>query len=747
MILKNLLRRKTRTLLTLVGIAIGIAAIVALGALAEGLAANYTSLLSGSEADLILSQSEGGESAVTLSVGAVDEEIGRQVARFPEVKEVAGMSYALVPMPGIPYFVLFGYDPAEFAIGHFKIVEGEMLEPGGRRKEIILGRLAADNLDRRVGDTVKVSGGAYRVVGIYETGTGFEDNGAVVPLSEVQAIFKQPHNVSAFLLRLKDIGQLEAARSRIERRFPDLSVSRTSEVTETLGMIETARSFAWAVSLIAILVGGVGMMNTMLMSVLERTREIGVLRALGWRKGRVLGMVLGESLTLSLIGGAAGMALGVFLVKVLGRVPAVGSLSRGAFTPGLFLQALSVSIIMGALGGLYPAYRASRLMPVEALRYEGGRAGAETRLYIVGGMAVKNLLRRKARTLLTILGVGIGVMAVVAMGGFTEGFIEGFSAMATETDLMVIEADVSDLEFSAIEDRVGKRIAAIPGVKHVLGGVIGLATPEKAPYFIVWGYHPYEHAIRHFKVAEGRGLEGSREMIIGRMAAEELDKGVGDRLRILGTPFRIVGIYETGNAIEEHGGVISLREAQNLFGKKRRVSFYAIKVVSLDQVEEVKRRIEERFPELAVTRSAEFAESTPDMQMTRTATDAIFFLTALVGAVGLMDTMVMSVFERTREIGVLRALGWRKGRILGLILRESLLLGLISGLMGLALGWVLIRVLGMLPIMVGLAALARFTPGLLARALGMALALGALGGLYPAWRASRLRPVEALRYE
>ena len=192
---------------------------------------------------------------------------------------------------------------------------------------------------------------------------------------------------------------------------------------------------------------------------------------------------------------------------------------------------------------------------------------------------------------------------------------------------------------------------------------------------------------------------------------------------------------------------MSLREAQNLPGKKRRVSFYVIKVESLDRVEEVKQWIQERFPELAVTGSAEFAESTPDMQLMRILTGAIFFLAALVGVVGPMNTMVMSVFERTREIGILRALGWRRGWVLGLILRESLLLSLMSGLMGLALGWVLVRVLGMLPIMVDVAALARFTPGLLARTLGIALALGALGGLYPAWRAARLRPMEALRYE
>ena len=743
MILKSLLRRKTRTLLTIIGVAIGIAALISLGALSEGLVINYTSLLSGSGADLVLAQSEAGERAASLSVGAIEERIGQELAHLPGVQEVAGMSYILVPMPGIPYFLLFGYDPEEFAIGHFKIVEGEPLGPG---KQAIIGKVAAGNLNKGVGDMLKVAGRAYRIVGIYETGSGFEDAGAVVHLREVQAILEQPRKVSAFFLKLKDVNRLEEVRSRIQRRFPNLAISQTSEVTETLGIIEILRGFSWAVSLVAVLVGGVGVMNFMLMSVFERTREIGVLRAVGWRKGRVLRMILSESLALSLVGGTAGMALGVALVKALSRIPAVGSVSQGAFTPGLFLQALSVSIIMGAWGGLYPAYRASRLMPVEAMRYEGGWSEAALPCTF-GGMAFRNLLRRRARTLLTILGVGIGVITVVAIGGLTDGFIAGFSGMATETDLMVTEADISDLEYSAIEERVRRRIYAIPGVKYVSGGVVGPAAPEGVSLFNVWGYHPREHAIHHFKITEGRGLEGGREMLIGRMAAEELEKRVGDRMRILGTSFRIVGIYETGNPMEEHGGVIPLREAQALFGKRRKVSFYAIKVESLNQVEEVKRRIEERFPDLTVTKSANFAESVPEMQSLRTITDAIFLLAILMGTVGLMNTMAMSVFERTREIGTLRALGWRRGRVMGLILRESLLLSVVSGLAGITLGWALIKALGVSPAVAQIVDFIHFTPSLLVRAMGLALLLGVAGGLYPAWRATRMRPVEALRYE
>jgi putative ABC transport system permease protein len=94
---------------------------------------------------------------------------------------------------------------------------------------------------------------------------------------------------------------------------------------------------------IAILIGAVGMMNTVLMSVFERTREIGVLRSLGWRKGRVLGLIIGESLALSLIGGLAGTALGIAAVRALGSSPATGGLLQGRFSPGLFIQALGLA--------------------------------------------------------------------------------------------------------------------------------------------------------------------------------------------------------------------------------------------------------------------------------------------------------------------------------------------------------------------------------------------------------------------
>jgi putative ABC transport system permease protein len=126
----------------------------------------------------------------------------------------------------------------------------------------------------------------------------------------------------------------------------------------------------WAIAFLALVVGGAGMMNTMVMSVFERTREIGVLRALGWRRVRILLMVLRESLALSLLGGLVGLVAGVVMIVMLNRVPFMTGFVKARFSVGLFVQALVTALVLGAIGGIYPAWRASRMRPVEALRYE-----------------------------------------------------------------------------------------------------------------------------------------------------------------------------------------------------------------------------------------------------------------------------------------------------------------------------------------------------------------------------------------
>ena len=124
------------------------------------------------------------------------------------------------------------------------------------------------------------------------------------------------------------------------------------------------------ISFLAVFIGAVGMLNTMLMSVLERTREVGVLRALGWRKRRVLGMIARESLVLGAVGGACGILLGVGLGALIGLAPGVYGALKPLYTPRSFALALIVGVIAGVVGGLYPAWRATRMKPVEALRYE-----------------------------------------------------------------------------------------------------------------------------------------------------------------------------------------------------------------------------------------------------------------------------------------------------------------------------------------------------------------------------------------
>jgi len=743
MILKNLFRRKGRTILTLVGISIGVAAIVALGAVAKGIRVGFTTMTQGSQADLVLSQA----SAMSALISSLDEAVADKVRALPEVAKVDGMFFTNALIDDMTYLILFGYDPEGFAINRFRIIEGQALAEarGVRGKPIILGRRAAQSMDVQVGDTLRITGSAFRVVGIYETGSGLEDRAAIVPLQEAQTLALQPHRVSVLYVKLDDPGKADQARARIERRFSDLTVATSVGFASEEQLLELLDGMAMAVAGLAVVIGGIIMTNTLWMSVFERTREIGVLRSLGWRRRQVLGLILGESTVLALLGGLLGSGMGVLSVVALSRSSAVLGVFGSQLTPDLFVRALVTVLALGLVGGAYPAWWAGRLLPLEALQYEGGGRGRVSRL--PGGMTVRNLWRRRTRTALTLLSIGVSIAAVIALGGVAQGMLGAFTVMMldSQTDLFAAEAGI-DADFSAIDERVGARIAARSDVDGVSGMFWTGTSTDEMPMLIVYGYHPREFAIRRYRIAEGEPLEGRRQILVGRMAADKMGLEVGDTFRMLDSNFRVVGIYETGQAFEDAGVLIGLREAQVLIGKPRQVQFYLISVRDPGQAEAVRDDLATTFPEVDFSLTSELNEAMSDFRVLQGMVDQVSFLAVFIGAVGMLNTMLMSVLERTREIGVLRSLGWRRGRVLGMILKESLVLGAIGGICGIPLGLGMGRLVGSAGIWGG-AIEPGYTPQLFVQAIVVAAVAGVVGGLYPAWRATRMRPVEALRYE
>ncbi|RCK74385.1 MAG: ABC transporter permease protein [Anaerolineae bacterium] len=749
MILKSLMRRKIRTILTVLGIAIGVAAIVSLSALADGFQMGYTALISGSKADLVVSQPD----SFDLSMSSIDEGLLTELAPMPEIEQISGMLQGYSEAEGQPFFFVFGFPEDSFVLSRYIIKSGVSINSpeakSGRGRPLILGSAAAEVLKKSVGESLRVGGTVFRVVGIYETGDAMEDAGAVMLLKDAQELLGRPRQVSLFYIKLKDPELRERLIQRVQRRFPDLTIGGARELADQTSMADFFQGYVWVISSLAIVIGGVGMMNSQLMSVFERTREIGALRAMGWRRAKILGLIFGEALVVCLGGGVVGSLIGVFLIYALSASTTFFGVNLSTLRPQQFLTAFGVVIVLGITGGLYPAWRAAQLQPIEALRYEGGGSGGKARRLPFGGMTLQSLWQRSTRTALTLFAIGLTVGGIMAMEAVIRGAFKEMDTMilGANAEVMIRQANVSDTSFSAIDEHILGKIAALPEVQAVSGLIFTAVTmPEAGGFFILQGYAPNEFSIQRIKVVEGQPLATNHQILVGRMMMEMLGKEIGDTIELSGARFRIVGVYESKISWEELGGVITLRDAQSLTGRPRKVTMAAVKLRDPKSATQVVEKINTLFPDVHATLSTEFSSQMPDRQSTDVMLNAISFLAIIVGGIGVLNTMLMAVFERTREIGVLRALGWRRRRVLGMILKEALVLGLLGGVAGIFFAFLLVYGLNQAPMVGGLLT-SVWEWDIFARALTLAVSLGILGGLYPSYRATRLQPVEALRYE
>lgn len=366
LIIKNLVRQKVRTALTVLGISIGITTVVALGVVVGGLKETTNQILHAYDSDFLVAR----KGASDLSLSTVTEKEADELDARPDVERTIRTLFDITQVGGNPYFATLGVRAEDLAKAPPNVIAGSMLTPGAS-DEVMLGDQAASNLDANVGDTVNISKRDYRVVGVYHAGNSWEDNGAIAPLTSVQEATGKTGTVSLVYVKVKAGLDPQQVAASIRNDSPLLTtVANLSEVSRVDQGIKLMDALNLAISALAVGIGAIGVMNTMVMSVFERTREIGILRAVGWRGSRIMRMIVGESLVLCMLATVVGSALGVLAVRGVLLIPAVRSLLQPQYTLDIFARGLVVAVLVALVGAAYPALRAVRLTPMEALRYE-----------------------------------------------------------------------------------------------------------------------------------------------------------------------------------------------------------------------------------------------------------------------------------------------------------------------------------------------------------------------------------------
>jgi putative ABC transport system permease protein len=345
-----MLRRPIRTLLTALGVALGVGLIVALLSISAGTRRTASDLIHVGRSDFGLFQS--GVADATKSLLPVSLE--RKVARDPGVTDDAGI-FLLVTDPGL----VIGLDPRQFPSERLTLVSGDRS-----------GAIVGDRYRGHIGETLHVEGRRFRISGVFHSGDRFEDNAIVLPLHIVQALAKRPGEVTSIGIVVRLGSRPRDVADRLEQRFGVTAIVEPGEAVKVDTSSRVILDVGWVISVLALIVGGIGVTNTMAMSVFERVQEIGILRAIGWRGRRIAALILSEAIGIALVALAIGLALGVLASHLFTTRTGLSSLVSPVFTAGVFAWGLAFALGVALLGAAYPTVRALRLSPIEALRRE-----------------------------------------------------------------------------------------------------------------------------------------------------------------------------------------------------------------------------------------------------------------------------------------------------------------------------------------------------------------------------------------
>jgi putative ABC transport system permease protein len=392
---RNLLTRPIRTVLALVGLSIPVLGVLGLFAVSNGLRTLVGDTLGGIEGLVVLS-----DNALSPVFSNVPASLPGELWKVPNVRAVAPELWGLAPSiegrgmiagmftPGkgmsiLDQPVIAGQDiqahlnlrSAVFPRALREHGEGRFLRPGdeGSTNIVVSRKIARDHPDangqpRKVGDTLKISGKPFTIVGLYETGSMVFDVVIIMDIATARRVLNRPEGaLSTIYVEGEDPRKIDELSAAIEKANPGFDARSMAEVqanfSNLLGQIDT---FLLMTVSLALLVGVVGIVNTMLMSTTERFGEFGVLRTNGWSRGHILTLVTLESAYLGLLAGLVGCLLAWVGMSVV-NLFVEGGIHLG-MPPSLWAVGLGLSVATGTLGGLYPAWRAARMAPMEAIR-------------------------------------------------------------------------------------------------------------------------------------------------------------------------------------------------------------------------------------------------------------------------------------------------------------------------------------------------------------------------------------------
>jgi putative ABC transport system permease protein len=405
-----LMHSKLRSWLTIIGIVIGIAAVVAIVSIGEGMQQNVESRLGGLGADLITISPGGGRASAGFREGPPGEQGSTATSTEAEnltkkdvlvLRSVDGVALiqGTVSGSGEVYYLgekatisITGVDPIVWKeITTLELASGRFLGPSDYNVVVVGSRIAEDTFKQplALGSTITIEGKAFKIVGILEESGSFggDDRSIIMPIDAARDTLEDvgEDEFDAITIKAESVDDVDQIMTDAEQKLlisrhvtedtKDFRISSSKSMQETMSDVtQTMSLFLEAIAAVSLLVGSVGIANTLFTSVLEKTKEIGIMKSIGAKNSDIMMIFLLNSAIVGLVGGLIGICLGSAisaLLPLLGmRFMGMGGEMTTVITPLLLIYAVLLAIGIGIAAGVIPAYRASKLKPVDALRYE-----------------------------------------------------------------------------------------------------------------------------------------------------------------------------------------------------------------------------------------------------------------------------------------------------------------------------------------------------------------------------------------